>query len=295
MREIRKIEMFFLMAVLRIAIAGTFLILVTDFILAPQDTLSLILDGVILSACIASYLIREKYFTASVLIVTGITLVAMFYECLVVPINTSSSFAVILIVGFLISIVLKDTLQWIMHGIACSTIMAVFDIQTFTPTLRFSSSSGDIISVAVTYLVLYAFISYCTGVLKSSYDHVQQYLRNVNQELQDKTNEIAAQNEELLQIQDNLHELNTDLERMVNDRTEKIKAQNEILIKYTYTNAHHLRGPVARLLGLVAIQRLEPLADPVFFFNRVEEQAREIDGVVQKINLDLQARNVSHN
>ncbi|MBL7859175.1 MAG: hypothetical protein JNM57_15890 [Cyclobacteriaceae bacterium] len=290
MREIKKIEKFFLLAVLRIMIVGGVLILVTDFILTPEDIISLIIDVAILSTAILSFFIREKNFTLSALIVTTVPLAAMFYQSLVVPINTSTSFSVILIVGFLFSILLKGILQWIMHGMAVACIVSIFIIQTINPTLRFSPDAGDIISIAMTYLVLYAIISYCTAVLKTSYDHVQQYLRNANMELQDKKNEIEAQNEELLQIQDNLHELNTNLERMVHERTEKIKAQHEILIKYSYTNAHHLRGPVARLLGLVAIQRMESTADPSFFFTKIEEQANEIDNVVKKINSELQTR-----
>ena len=60
------------------------------------------------------------------------------------------------------------------------------------------------------------------------------------------------------------------------------------MIKYSFTNAHHLRGPVARLLGLVAIKRLEPHSDNTFYFNKIEEQAIEIDTVIKQINIDLE-------
>jgi hypothetical protein len=66
-----------------------------------------------------------------------------------------------------------------------------------------------------------------------------------------------------------------------------VKAQNEILLKYSYANAHHLRGPVARLLGLVAICRLDPKSDFNFFLDKIEQQSLEIDSVVKQINADL--------
>jgi hypothetical protein len=81
--------------------------------------------------------------------------------------------------------------------------------------------------------------------------------------------------------------MNKDLERKVIERTEKLNHKNEKLIQYSYTNAHHLRGPVARLLGLVAIRKLETNPDNTFFFNKVEAQAHEIDTVVRQINIDL--------
>jgi hypothetical protein len=72
------------------------------------------------------------------------------------------------------------------------------------------------------------------------------------------------------------------------ERTAKVHAQNEMLLKYTYTNAHYLRGPVARLLGLINIQKLEPNPDYNFFFTRVQDQSLEIDEVVKQINSELE-------
>ena len=293
MREVKKIEKFFLLTVLRISIAGVMLILVTDVIFYPEDVLSIIIDSVILSACVLSYLIRQKHFNISVVLFTSVTLLAMFFQCLVVPINMSTAFSVILLVGFLFSMLLQGKLLWIMHGIALSGIVALFIYQSVMPSLRFASDTGDVISVAITYLVLYGNISYFTAVLKFRYDHLHQYMRKVNIDLQDKTNEIEAQNGELIQIQNNLSEINLNLERMVNDRTEKIREQNEILLKYNYANAHHLRGPVARLLGLVTIYRLEPFPDTEFYLKKLEEQAHEIDSVIKQINLDLQTNDIS--
>jgi signal transduction histidine kinase len=74
----------------------------------------------------------------------------------------------------------------------------------------------------------------------------------------------------------------------VNERTAKIQSQNEILIKYSYTNAHHLRGPVARLLGLASIYNLETNPDYNFFIRKMADQAKEIDDVIKQINSELE-------
>ena len=292
MKEHKDINAFFLLALLRISIAGTSLILVTDLIFYPKDVLSLIIDGAILSACILSFAIRHKYFTVSVLIVTVITLMAMFYQCLIVPINTTTSFAIILILGFIFSILLRGNLMWIMHSITYIGIILIFLIQLQKPALRVAPETSEVLTVGITYLVLYIIISYCTGILKLRYDEINQELRTANIELHEKADEIETQNEELLQTHNHLNELNRNLEDLVNERTLKIKAQNEMLIKYSYTNAHHLRGPIARLLGLIAIQRLETNPDYEFFFNKMEDQANEIDTVVKQINSDLDTKDV---
>lgn len=287
MRELKEIEKFFLLTFLRISIAGIALILITDLIYSPADVVSLTIDTAILSACILSYLIRHRNFNLSVLLITCITLVAMVYQCMAVPMNTTTSFSIILIIGFITSILLQKQLLWIMHVLTFTAIIVIFVFQTLDPALRFSPKVSDVITIAITYLVLYIIISYCTALLKRKYDQIHDSLRSANFELYEKANEIEAQNEELLQVQDNLGELNKDLERIVDERTAKIKIQNEVLIKYSYTNAHHLRGPVARLLGLVSIYRLDSKADSNDFFNKIEDQAKEIDDVVRRINSEL--------
>lgn len=92
----------------------------------------------------------------------------------------------------------------------------------------------------------------------------------------------------MLQIQDKLNQLNSRLEKTVNERTAKLRAQNLTLIKYSYTNAHHLRGPVARLLGLAMVYNLEPTPNPDFYIKKMEDQAKEIDSVIKQIGLDLE-------
>jgi hypothetical protein len=73
------------------------------------------------------------------------------------------------------------------------------------------------------------------------------------------------------------------------ERTQKVHDQNQMLLKYTYTNAHHLRGPVARLLGLINIHKLDPNPDYNFFMTKMEDQAMEIDSVVKQINEELES------
>ena len=111
-----------------------------------------------------------------------------------------------------------------------------------------------------------------------------------NVELISKANEIEAQHEELMQSHESLNELNRNLEKIVMERTQKVHDQNQMLLKYTYTNAHHLRGPVARLLGLINVHKLDPNPDYNFFISKMEDQAMEIDHVVKQINEELEEK-----
>ncbi len=190
-------------------------------------------------------------------------------------------------IGFAYSILLKGTVKIIMHGITLASMLAVFIWQTQHAEYYMKPNPGEIISMGATYLTLYLIISYTSGYLKMRYDAIHLELINTNSELTEKASEIETQNEELVQSQQNLYELNLNLEKMVHDRTDKIKQQNEQLIKYSYNNAHHLRGPVARVLGLIQVSRLAESVDHAFLFQKIEEQTYEIDAVVRKINDEL--------
>lgn len=278
--EMKNIEKFFLSTILLISIAGVFLVLLSNILLFREDTLSIFISLAILSACIIAYIIRLKHPTIAVLTLTSVALAAMSYQRLTVP-NTTTTLSVVMIVGFIFSVMLKGRIMWIMHGITFGIINTIFVIHL-----------QDAVTAAITYSVLYFILTYATGVLKASYDRIHQYLRDTNIQLNDKAKEIEAQNEELLQVQDNLNALNTNLEKIVNERTQKVQIQNELLIKYSYTNAHHLRGPVARLLGLATIYKLEPEKNPDFFIQKMVDQANEIDIVVKQINTDLELNDV---
>lgn len=288
MRKEIHVEQFFLTNLLRISIGGLLLILLADLILYPQDTVSLTLDVVVLSSNLTAYLIRKRNQTLAVLTVTGFLIAGMFYQSLLVPVNTSTALSILLLVGFVLSVMIKDWLLWLMHGITFSIVNIIFIIQWYKGQLAMAADGNEAITIAVTYSILYFILGYATYYLKSSYDQAQDQLREVNLQLAAKANEVEAQNEELIQIQENLSLVNEDLEKTIADRTENLRIKTEKLIKYSYTNAHHLRGPVARLLGLVAIRELEENPDNQFFFTKVKDQAEEIDTVVKQINRELE-------
>ena len=271
---------------------GVFVVLLADLYFFPEDTLSVLIDAIILAGAIGAYLIRNKFPTVSVLTVTQIVLAAMVYQSFAVPVNTTTSLSIILVLGFLYSVMLKGKIMWMAQGFTFLMVNIIFVIQFMNPSLRFSQKLNDMVTVSITYSILYFLLAYAAGFLKSSYDRIHQYLKETNEELKQKAEEISDQNNELLKAHNNLNALNSHLEEIVNERTEKVQLQNEILYKYSYTNAHHLRGPVARLLGLVNVYQLKPKPDPDFIIEKMADQAHEIDAVIKQINIDLDANNL---
>lgn len=212
----------------------------------------------------------------------------MFYQCLVVPINTNTSLSIILIAGFIISIMLKGKLLYGMHAFAILGITVIFIIQGIYPALRYQMEAMEVLTLAITFFILYGILTYSTAVLKHRYDKIHSHLTNLNHQLYEKSQEIEAQNEELIQIQENMVDLNQKLEKKVLERTQNLEEKNKKLTQYSYNMAHHLRGPIARLLGLMNLRRMENNVDHDFFYDKIEEQTLEIDDVVKKISTELE-------
>jgi PAS domain S-box-containing protein len=117
-----------------------------------------------------------------------------------------------------------------------------------------------------------------------------------NQELQsslaviaEQRNEIKTQNEELQrynqelkQSQDEINELNNHLESLVAQRTQKLIQSNQKLNEYAFFNAHKLRAPIATILGLYELLKLDTsLIDKEVVFEKIKESIILLDEMVK--------------
>lgn len=285
----KPIEEFFLESLLKISLISILIVMVVDFYFTRFMLIrSLIVNSSVLFAIVTTYIFYKRgYFTLSVLWIGFVIMAAMFYQSIEADSITTSSMAVVMVIGFGFSLLLKGRMPFMLHVISLSGMTIVFSWLAMHPSRYGKPDASDIIVAGITYGVLYIILAYSSWKLKQRYDEAIQQLAATNIELIEKTHEIETQNEELLQSQENLFQLNNHLESLVDARTKEVKDQNERLVRYAYTNAHHLRGPVARLLGLVQLSKMEVNLDYYFLFQRMEEQAYEIDEVVRSINKEL--------
>jgi signal transduction histidine kinase len=103
----------------------------------------------------------------------------------------------------------------------------------------------------------------------------------------------AQANNALLALNKEINQMNENLESLVLERTEEINIQNQKLIEYTFFTAHEIRGPVARILGLIELAKLQDLndEDKDQIMVRMEEASNELDEVIRTINRKLEKEN----
>lgn len=124
-------------------------------------------------------------------------------------------------------------------------------------------------------------------------------------ETQKKINE---QNEQLQQIKKELErsnkqlqEFNTQLEKKVEERTSELTVLNERLTyaveeldNFYYRTSHNLRGPIARILGLVNLGKIESNDDMANqYFDLMRESANQMDNMLETIQHINQINNTN--
>jgi signal transduction histidine kinase len=125
---------------------------------------------------------------------------------------------------------------------------------------------------ALILLVMYIF--------KSGYERTQKTL-------QAQHNTIAHQKEEIEVI-------NNNLEQIIVDRTEKIKDQEQRITQFAFINAHKVRSPLARIMGLLNLIHLEKDKAGAFeeYLPTLRSNVEELNNMLREVSETLNGINV---
>ncbi|HTH57907.1 MAG TPA: hypothetical protein VL728_17790 [Cyclobacteriaceae bacterium] len=289
----KPIEALFLESLLKLSFAGVLIVMAVDFFFNRIEIVrTAIINFSILFSILLSFVFYKKgFFTTAVLVIGFITMAAMYYQSITADNITTSSMAVVMVIGFGFSVLLKGRWPIFLHVFTLIGMIAIFTWLGIHPQRYSKPDATDIIIAGVTYVILYTLIVYSSLILKQRYDDAFATLESQHLELIEKSNEIETQNEELVQSHENLNNVNMHLESLVHERTKEVQKRSEQLIRFAYSNAHDVRGPVARVLGLIQLSKMEADLDYPFLFKKIEEQTKEIDEAVKGINRELEKFN----
>lgn len=260
----QNIDFFFFDLFLKLILGGAIIITLIDFASNHSLFTDLIFLGIIIFSIL---LLRFASLKISVIFFASLLYSLMLYRSFSMDgFFSGNRIIVFIIIGFIYSLLLKGSLRWIMHGITMAGLSILLLFQLILPGYFNGVGGSAVLGEALPYLIIYSTISFPTAILKDRYD---------------------KQKEELFFRQEKLNKLNTELENLVNERTLKIVQKNEQLTKYSYANAHRVRGPLARILGLLNISMLKTENDYHFYFTKIKFEAEEIDKILKEINADL--------
>jgi len=116
-------------------------------------------------------------------------------------------------------------------------------------------------------------------------------LMSVNKEVQNKNEELRASEEELLASGEELKQINENLNNLVVHRTQTIIDQNKKIVHHAFINAHKVRSPLARILGLVNLigHEIKLSENGEEYLKHLNGSANELDGILQEVRINLDA------
>ncbi len=122
-------------------------------------------------------------------------------------------------------------------------------------------------------------------------------LKKINLTLEDRiserTNVLNQLNEELRFSHEEIMKLNTNLEKEVGERTASLRIQLEKLNAYAFSNSHEVRAPLARMLGLMHLIKLERSASNIeALLTKLEIESKELDQIIRRMNRILEAEDL---
>jgi hypothetical protein len=173
-------------------------------------------------------------------------------------------------VGFISALVSKPKTGWILKSLLLFALVAVLFKNYNT------MSTLTLVRHAIPYIVIYCVVTICSGLLKSRYEANQERLKEMVDLLNAKNKKINDQHAMLKKNFSQLADLNGNLEHIINEKTCRISEMNKQLAEIAYANAHTIRGPLARILGLINLARLEPHKNS-FYIGKINEQALDMD------------------
>jgi len=148
-------------------------------------------------------------------------------------------------------------------------------------------NAGDYQLTYLRSLVAYVIISASCFTFQYIITQNDRFNQSLLLRLKNQNEMIEAQNDKLILNQDKLNGINQHLEDLVEKKTADIRNQNAVLLKHAYRNAHHVRGPVARILGLIQISKMNTDLNYRWLIDRMEQETNEIDGIVKSISQEL--------
>lgn len=136
--------------------------------------------------------------------------------------------------------------------------------------------------------------------LENKVEERTEQINEINKELVVQRDQLFKQNETIEQNLDELNNVRKSLVHTVYQKTKELRqankelvAQNAQLEQYAFITAHNLKAPVARLKGLVNIFELtnQPSDSNSELVKRIKEASLDMDDVISDINKILQIKN----
>lgn len=149
---------------------------------------------------------------------------------------------------------------------------------TTNPNYDSLAHSWDFLSTTLALVLFVEFIKSRFYENKEAIESINQYLEASTKTIQEQTEQLNAQQHELSLIQFNLQEI-------VASKIQEEQDKSNMLTDFAFVNAHKVRAPLARVLGLINLLEMENTnLENQAQLNKIRQKAEEMDEIIKRIN-----------
>ena len=141
------------------------------------------------------------------------------------------------------------------------------------------------LNMKLTFIISAIIVYLLVSRAKRSYEKERLYLKEQNDALERINVQLFGQNEELEANKEEIIALNENLEGIINKRTEELLVKSNELTEMAFVNAHLLRAPLARIMGILNIIELEKQdKSKNREFQEIRKYTKSTDDLIFQIN-----------
>ncbi|MDW8205077.1 MAG: hypothetical protein RMJ87_08630 [Cytophagales bacterium] len=251
-------------------------VVVTDYSILTAGSIILVLLSATGLYLIRVYQLFEKLYFALLLLIHLIHVGMFFYLN-----GFSSTLALDFVnIGFVIVFAGTGWQRRILAAIFVFSICGLLIYQTFIRTIADYYSDNVVLDTSI-HIAISLYLSY---VIKKEYSLFQSALEKSNQELNLSNEELQSANEEISL-------LNEQLEAEVQRKSNQAHERRLRLIHYASKNAHEVRAPLVRIMGIMEIMRMEIPQDPAelrYLIQIIDNNAKEMNHILTEISRVLE-------
>ena len=182
------------------------------------------------------------------------------------------------IAGFMVNIIFFRGVKLIviLSLIALASITVIY-FRDYLPLESIAYENSR--NINISFLIFMVFMASIIIYLKLSLFRSNVRIQKLNGELQEINEKLLAQSVELSSSHKAILDLNSNLESIVNSRADEVKLKNDELSEFAYVNAHILRAPLTRVMGLTYLITRENLK-----IKTIQSKAEETDQIIKRIS-----------
>ncbi len=189
--------------------------------------------------------------------------------------------ALLITLGFICSLITKGRIRSLLKLVVLvSLLLILFKKRTDTDVLV-------LMQMAIPYLISYFIVTISSGLLKDRYEKNQKRLTELVELLNQKNAKINNQHNRLLKSYKDLARLNENLEEIVVEKTSTIEQKNRQLAELAFANAHRVRGPLARILGLLHLIDIDK-TQKENYIRKINDEAMQMDDILRLVGRSIE-------